>query len=315
MIDLQLGMPPRAPGAGFIKDTDELMFEQDVLTASRLKPVIVDFWAPGSAPCKQMLPALEKAVAAAAGAVLMVKVNIDRNPELAQALRIQSVPTVYAFFQGKPVDGFAGARPESDLCAFVDKLMLLAGSPAAAGNPAALTAEQVKKIMAEADQFFQQGKHDEAMARYGGLMEADAENMEALGGIGWCLLAQGDVAGVREMLGHLTPEQLKSGRLRGLQFIIALEAQAAVLEDVSALEQKLLKNPNDLPARFDLARQYLAAGQLEKGIDALITLIRQNRDWQEKKARTLLLEIFEAMGNAHPLTLSGRRKLSAVLFS
>jgi putative thioredoxin len=316
MIDLQLGAPPGPAATGFIKDTSETAFEQDVLTASMTKPVIVDFWAPWCGPCKQMMPALEKVVSEAAGAVLMVKVNIDKNPELAQALRIQSVPTVYAFFQGKPVDGFTGARPESDLRAFVGKLKALTGgAPAAAENIAALTAEQIKKILDDAGQFFQQGKYDEAMARYGAGLDVDAENMDALAGIGWCLLTAGDIASVREMLTQLTPPQLKSPQMKGLQFIAALETQAAALEDASVLEQKLLKKPDDLQVLFNLATQYLAAGQLDKGIETLISLIRKNRDWQDKKARTLLLEIFEALGNAHPLTLSGRRKLSTVLFS
>jgi putative thioredoxin len=317
MMDLQLGIPSKTSATGFIKDTDELKFEQDVLTASMTHPVIVDFWAPWCAPCKQMMPALEKVVGEAAGAVLMVKVNIDQSPELAQALRIQSVPTVYAFFQGKPVDGFAGARSESDLRAFVVKLKALTGSaPAAAPeNITALSAEQIKKIIGDAGQFFQQGKYEEAMGLYGGLLDADAENMDALAGIGWCLVAAGDMPGMREMLTQLAPEQLKSPRMKGLQFIAALETQAASLQDVSVLEQKLLEKPDNLQALFDLATQYLAAGQLEKGIETLISLIRKNRDWHDKKARILLLEIFEALGNAHPLTLSGRRKLSTVLFS
>ncbi|MCE9507142.1 MAG: co-chaperone YbbN [Alphaproteobacteria bacterium] len=317
MMDLQLGIPPKTSATGFIKDTNEMAFEQDVLTASMTHPVIVDFWAPWCAPCKQMMPALEKVVGEAAGAVLMVKVNIDKSPELAQALRIQSVPTVYAFFQGKPVDGFAGARTESELRAFVGKLKALTGAaaPAAAENIAALSAEQLKKILGDAGQFFQQGKYEEAMARYGAVLDADADNMDALAGIGWCLLAVGDIPGVREMLAQLAPAQLTSSQMKGLQFIAALETQAAALEDVSVLEQKLLKKPDDLQVLFDLATQYLAAGQLDKGIETLISLIRKNRDWQDKKARTFLLEIFEALGNAHPLTLSGRRKLSTVLFS
>lgn len=305
-----LGLLPSA-GAGFIKDTDELKFEQDVLAASMTHPVIVDFWAPWCGPCKQMMPALEKAVNAAAGAVRMVKVDIDKNPGLAQALRIQSVPTVYAFFQGKPVDAFAGSRPESELRAFIEKLRHLAGTPAPEKN----TAEQVRKAMAAAEDFFRQGQFDEAMNRYSNVLDIAGENMDALGGIGWCLLSQGDTASAQEILAQFSPEQLKSPPLAGLHFILSLATRATELQDTLALEEKLLNTPKDHQARFDLALQYLAAGRLENGIDALLTLTRQDRDWQEKKARSFLLEIFGALGHAHPLTLSGRRKLSALLFS
>jgi putative thioredoxin len=310
MVDLQLETAPKAPSV-FISDTDETRFENDVLTASMTHPVIVDFWAPWCVPCKQMMPALEKVVGEAAGEVRMVKVDIDKNPGLAQALRVQSVPTVYAFFKGKPVDAFAGGRPESELRDFVTKLKTLAGG----GVPGALTADQVKKIMAEADAFFQQNNFDAAMARYGDVLDAAADNMEALGGIGWCLLSQGETEAVKEMLSQVTAEQLKSPRLQGLQFILSLGEKAEGLEDMLVLEKKITGNPKDFQAYFDLALQYLASGQLEKGIEQLISLIRLNRDWQEKKARLFLLEIFDSLGNAHPLTSSGRRKLSAVLFS
>ncbi len=316
MIDLQLGTQPKPSAASFIKDTDELHFEQDALQASMTKPVIVQFWSTGSALCKQLTQVLEKLVGEAGGSVLLAKVNAGKNPGLVQALRIQSVPTVYIFFQGKPVDGFAGSKPEAELRLMVDGLKKLAGTlPPDEGDKAAI-AEHVKKFMTEADDFFKQGKLNEAMERYSGALELDPDNMEALGGIGWCLLSQGDAASVREMLGQLTPEQLKALRLQGLQFMISPRRRSqSGLESVSALVEKLMKNPKDLQAHYDLALHYLAEGQLEKGIDMLVSLTRLSREWQEQKARKLLLEVFEAMGNMHPLTLKGRRKLSAVLFS
>lgn len=310
-MQISMGLPPKTADDVFIKDTDGLRFEQDVLVMSMTRPVLVDFWAPWCVPCKQMLPVLEKIVGETNGKVLMVKVNIDANPELTQALRIQSVPTVYAFFQGKPVDGFAGAKPEAEIRSFVDKLKLLACPNSAAEN----IAEQVKKEMLEADGLFQREKYNEAMAPYSRALEMEPENMGALGGIGWCLLMQGDAVSAREMLFQLTPEQLKFPRLHGLQFILSLARRAEGLEDTRTLEQKRLKTPKDLQLCFDLSLQYLAAGLLEKGIEMLIAIIRQNRDWQEKKARVFLLEIFDALGPAHPLTSPGRRKLSAVLFS
>ena len=276
MIDLGLGTQPKPPTVSFIKDTDETHFEQDVLQASMAKPVIVQFWSPGSAVCKQLMPLLEKLVTEAAGAVLFAKVNVNKSPGLTQALRIQSVPTVYAFFQGKPVDGFAGGKPEAELRLFVDGLKKMSG---VAPDDKAAIAEHVKKFMTEADDFFKQQKLEEAMERYSGALELDPDNMEALGGIGWCLLTQGDAESVREMLGQLTPEQLKAPRLQGLQHIISLGDDA---KDVSGL------------------------------IDRLVADVKKNR---ESEAKAKLLGIFEALGNAHPLTLPGRRKLSTVLFS
>jgi putative thioredoxin len=278
MIDLQLGAQPKpSAAASFVKDTDEAHFEADVLQASLEKPVIVQFWSAGSALCKQLMPVLEKLVGEAAGAVALAKVNVNKSAGLVQALRIQSVPTVYVFFQGKPVDGFAGSKTEAELRQLVNGLKQLSGG----GIPddKAAVAEHVKKFMGEADQFFQQGKLHEAMERYSGVMELDPDNMDALGGIGWCLLSQGDAVSVREMLGQLSPEQLKAPRLQGLQYIISLGDDAA---DISGL------------------------------IDRLVAEIKKNR---EGEARANLLKIFEALGNAHPLTLPGRRKLSAVLFS
>ena len=244
MIDLQLGTQPKPPAASFVKDTDETHFEQDVLQASMAKPVIVQFWSAGSALCKQLMPVLEKLVNEAAGAVLLVKVNVSKNPGLAQALRIQSVPTVYAFFQGKPVNGFAGSKPEAELRQFVADLKKLSGG--APEDDKAAIAEHVKKFLVEADQFFKENKFNEAMERYSGALELDPDNMEALGGIGWCLLSQGDAASVSEMLGQLAPEQLKAPPLQGLHYILSPR---------------------------------------------------------------------EALGNAHPRTVPGRRKLATVLFS
>lgn len=299
--------PKAAPAS--VKDTDELRFEQDVLTESLSRPVIVQFWAPWCMPCKQLAPVLEKAVTAAAGAVALVKVNIDKNPGLSQALRVQSVPAVYAFFQGKPVDGFFGAKPESEVAAFVSKLKFAANPP----SEAEMTAAEVKKNLAAADDFFRQGKNAEAMELYSAVLDADAENADALGGIGWCLLAEGDAASAREMIVHLPPEIASRGRLPGLNFILSLRDSAS--GDIAALEGGVQKNPKDLQGHFDLAQNYLAAGQLEKGIDTLVALIRKDREWSDKKARTFLLEVFDALGHNHPLTLSGRKKLSAVLFS
>lgn len=281
MIDLSsLGAAaPKPSGVSYIKDTDEMNFEKDALQASLDRPVIVQFWAQGSALCRQMTASLEKLVTEAGGAIDLVKVNANRSPGLAQALRVQSVPMIYAFYQGKPVDGFMGSKPEPELRAMVEKLKKLA----AAGSPEemdkAAIAEQVKTLMDEGDAFFKQGALNDAMERYSVVMELQPDNMDALGGIGWCLLAQGEAEAVREMLTQVSPDQLAAPRLKGLQYILSLGDEA---------------------------------NNIDVLIDRLVAEVKKNR---EGEAKVKLLEIFEALGPAHPLTAPGRRKLSTVLFS
>ncbi len=314
MTDLQLNMAPKpSAAAASVRDTDEAHFEQDVFQASMERPVVVLFHTSTSALCKQMAPVLEKLVAAAGGAVSLVRTDITQNPTLAQALKLQAVPTVYIFYQGRPVDGFTGAKSEAELKSLIDGLKTLGGAPEETGKAA--LAEQTKKIREEADTLFGAGKFDAAMERYAAAMELDSEDMEALAGIGWCLLGQGDATSVKEMLTGLTPEQLETPRLKGLQYITSLEDKVKGLDDALALADRLMKNPKDLQARYDLAQRHLAAGEIEKGIDVLVDLIRIDREWQDQKARKFLLDLFAALGNDHPLTLSGRRKLSSVLFS
>lgn len=314
-----IGFPKQElPAAGFSKDTSTAHFERDVLQASMAMPVIVQFWSKRSAVCKQLTPVLEKCAAEAKGLVSLVRADIDANPELVEALQIQSVPTVYAFYQGQPVEGFRGARPEIEIRAFVTALVTLSGGaaePAAAGVIPVLSREQLKKLAEQAEGFFGEQRYTDAMERHSVILESDPENMDALAGIGWCLLQLGDVEGVREILSQTGAEHLKLPSMAGLAFILSLAEQAEGLEDKAALEQQLLKNPKDSAARYDLALRHFAVLELETGIEQLIELIRRDRQWEEQKARTLLLEVFAALGNAHPLTLTGRRKLSTVLFS
>lgn len=279
MIDLSLSAKPKASPVPYIKDTDDTHVEQDVFLASMETPVILQFWAQGSVICQQMMTALEKLVTEAAGAVILAKANINKSPGLAQALRIQSVPTVYIFFQGKPVDAFAGPKTEPELRALVEGLKKMAVPAAPDAENKAAIAEQVKKLMGEADDFFKQDKLNDAMERFGLALDLDAENMEALGGIGWCLLNQGEAEAVRDMLTQVTPEQLTSPRLKGLQYVLSLG---------------------------DDAKNILGL------IDRLVAEVKKNR---EGGAKEKLIELFDALGPAHPLTIPSRRKLSTVLFS
>ncbi len=313
MLDLSnLGKPAAAPNA-FIRDTHTDAFERDVMAQSMQTPVIVDFWATWCGPCKQMMPALEKVVTEANGKVMMVKVDIDKNPELAQVFRIQSVPTVYVFWQGQPVDGFMGGKPESELRAFVQKLSAMAGAPA--NDTDAPATVDVTEDMKRADEFFAAGSYTDAMAAYSTVLDVAPDNMDAMAGIGWCFVTEKSPEGVAEILSQLTDEQKQNPRIQGLSFILAQAEDASALQDAETLTSALDKNPKDHAARFDLARVQIAACDIDGAIDTLVDLTRRDREWQDQKARKFLLTLFDALGNAHPLTAQGRRKLSAVLFS
>jgi putative thioredoxin len=293
------------PGAeaGVVKDSDTRSFMQDVIQASRDQPVIVDFWAPWCGPCKQLGPILERVVRNAGGKVRLVKINIDENPELAQQLRIQSIPMVYAFSQGQPVDGFAGALPESQIKAFVERLAGPLG-PA----PEEVAIEQAKQL-AEA------GQLDRAARVYERILDAEPGNPEALAGLARARIGLGRLASARELLEQVPKEHANHVEVDGARAALSLAEEAGALPDPTALTARLLADENDHAARLDLATALFLRGQIEPAIDHLLTIIRKDRDWQDQAARKQLIKFFEALGPKHPATLGGRRKLSAVLFS
>lgn len=324
MLELgNLGAKAAPQNSEFIRDTTTAHFERDVIHASMQAPVVVQFWAPWCGPCKQLGPVLEKNIAAAKGAVTMVRVNIDQSPELAQALRVQSVPMVYAFHQGQPVDGFVGQRPDSEIKAFVARLMQAGGAAPEAPD---LNRENLDKLMAQAHQFFRDGELTEAMAAYSTVLDQDPQRLEALAGIGWCFVAQGEMEAVAEIVAEAAaqpqpqaeaaPENAapKNLAMQGLAFVLA-QREAAQGIDAAALAVQLEKNPKDHDARYALAQARIGAGDLAGAVDALVELTRLDREWQDQKARRLLLDLIAAMGNDHPLTPSARRRLSSVLFS
>ncbi len=300
---------PQGPAGGppAIKDGSTATFMADVIDGSRDTPVVVDFWATWCGPCKQLGPALEKAVAATNGKVRLVKIDVDQNPDIAQQLRIQSIPAVIAFLGGRPVDAFTGAVPDSQVKQFVDRLAQSA--PGGGPDPAIEQALQQAKALAD------KGDAPAAAALYARIVQHDPENLAAKAGLSRALLAAGDVAGAKAALDDLTDEEKANAEISGALTAIQLAEKAAGAGDAAALEARLAADPADHQARFDLALARYAQGDREGAIDALIEIIRRNREWNEQAARKQLIEFFDAMGPTDPVTLSGRRKLSSVLFS
>jgi putative thioredoxin len=300
-----LRKPDAAPAAGgdVVKDSDSQNFIKDVIEASRDQPVVVDFWAPWCGPCKQLGPIIERVVRAAGGKVRLVKINIDESPELAQQLRIQSIPMVYAFHQGQPVDGFAGALPESQIKAFIERLAGPVGP-----SPVEAALEQAKGAVAA-------GKLDVARQLYERVLGAEPENPEALAGAARCQIATGRLAAARELLERVPTQHTNHVEIDGARAALSLAEEAGTLPDPEALKRCLQANPDDHAARLDLATSLFLRGQVEAAIDELLTVVRKDREWQDQAARKQLIKFFEALGPNHPVTVAGRRKLSAVLFS
>lgn len=290
-----------APPAGdLVKDATDASFMADVVEASRETPVIVDFWAPWCGPCRQLGPALERAVAAAKGKVKMVKIDIDQNPAFAGQLRVQSIPAVFAFHEGRPVDGFMGALPESQVKAFVDKLAAMAG-------PSSLD-----EVVAMAREALEAGDLATAAQAFAQVIQAEPDNVKALGGLARCYLAGGEAERAREVLA-MAPADAKDPDLDSVRAALNLAAEAP--SETAEFERRLAADPDDHEARLALAKALAGRGRMEAAADHLLHIIERDRAWNDEAARKQLLTIFEAAGPGSEVARTGRRRLSAILFS
>jgi putative thioredoxin len=272
----------------------------DVIEASRVRPVIVDFWATWCGPCKQLGPALEKAVTAAKGAVKLVKIDVDANPRISAQLRIQSIPTVYAFVDGQPVDGFTGAVPDSQLKDFIDRLT---------GPPAPTDLDELLKLGAES---LALGDVGGAAQAYAQALQLAPDNVKAIAGLARCYLSGGDPDRAAEVVAT-APADAKDAELDSVKAALALAAAAPA--DTAVFEQRLAKDADDHAARLDLAKALAGHGQFDAAVDELLKIIERDRDWNEGAARAQLLTVFDAAGAGSEAARRGRRKLSSILFS
>ncbi len=297
-----IGETAGPPAGDIIKDATDASFMTDVVEASKTVPVIVDFWATWCGPCRQLGPALEKAVTAAKGAVRLVKVDIDKNPAYAGELRVQSIPAVFAFVDGRPVDGFMGALPDSQVKAFVDKL-------AAQSGPAV---SPVDALLDMARESLEVGDAGGAAQAYAQVLQEDPANAKALGGMAKIYMSSGDAERAREILA-MAPADAKDPDLDSVRAALAL-ADAAPSE-TAAFEQRLAADADDHEARFELAKALAGSGRLEAAVDHLLLILEKDRAWNDEAARKQLLTVFEAAGAGSEIARQGRRRLSAILFS
>ena len=309
METLLTGAAPQAVPADLIKDSDQTKFAKDVIEASRTVPVIVDFWAPWCGPCKTLQPMIEKVVKEAKGAVKLVKIDIDKNQMLAQQLRIQSIPAVYAFFGGRPVDGFMGAVPESQVKAFVDKLIQASGGAAGgAGSELAELLEHAKTAVAQNDM-------ETAAQIYSEFLGVDPANVPALAGLARYHMNAGDFEQATTLLGQVPAKEQNHAEVVAVKAALDLAEKAKEAGPVDDLKAKAAADPKDFQSRLDLAMAYWAGDRKQEAIDELLAMIKADRAWNEAAARTQLLKFFEALGFSDPLSVDGRKRLSTILFS
>jgi len=288
--------------ADLIKNTTTKDFLRDVIEASREVPVLVDFWAPWCGPCRQLTPILEKAVRAAKGAVRLVKLNIDEHPQIPGQMGVQSIPAVFAFQDGRPVDGFMGALPESRVNDFIARLI---------GDSAGDTAADLEA----AEAALSAGDVNSAAQLFGEVMQKDRENAQALAGFAKCYIKTGDLARAEQTLALVPPAKADSSPVASARAALELARKTPAAGDIETLRAKLAADPKDPQARFDLALALSAKGDRSGALDELLAVVAKNRSWNDDAARKQLLQLFDAWGPADPSTIAGRQRLSSLLFA
>ena len=300
---LELGGDSAATAASEVKDATTQSFMTDVIEASKTQPVLVDFWAPWCGPCKQLTPILEKVVKAAKGKVKLVKMDIDKNPEIPGQMGIQSIPAVIAFSNGQPVDGFMGALPESQVVAFLERLTK--------GKIGDEDADQLKA----AEDALAADSPAEAADLYAQVLAKDSGNIVALAGLARCYVATGNIEQAEKTLAIVPEAKQNDAAVKAARAALELAVQAKSVGPLDELQQKVSADPLDHQARFDLAAALNAAGKREEAADHLLAIVKRDRKWNDDGARKQLVQFFEAWGATDPATLEGRKKLSSILFS
>ena len=306
MNDNESIISPENTMENIIVDSDTASFSNDVIEASKTGPVLVDFWADWCAPCKQLTPILEELVKSYKGLIKLVKIDTEKNQELSQQLQIQSLPTVYAFYEGQPIDGFSGAMPENEVKKFINKVIDASG-----GNKI----EELQKAIEDAEVLFNEEDFESALNAFSNLLSAEANNAKIIAGYGKCLLKLERNEEVKELLEGLEEDMLNDKNIISLIALSKLEKNNKTAGTPEEYIEEVNINPNNHELRFKLAEAYLASNLRQQGIEQLLIIVKKDRKWEDDKARKKIIELLDAFGEDDPITSETRLKLSSIIFS